>query len=343
MEEISLRFDGGEATAGRLHFYEYTRSQYATARFITTVEHFRRTGKVAPRVTRSSYVEIFVETPKEGSFLEILLIKAQEAAATAISAPLTSLISVVMNTLLPRNEKTESDLLQMAKIQLAQEELRLRQNQEETERARELRKIIESNAATTQQALKLTEVAIESRDAAYGRAELLGPRIEEIRNEILREQERLDQTGEYREELEKISPEQLAKLTSRLRPMIPEMALPLKKSADSLQIEGGADRKPLVLLNPTNVAEIVEKELEEETIEIPVHVRSYDRDRGVGKVTSADLPRQMNFVVPPSEQTRLLLDILDAMAKEIVVFVCRLYRDKSGEPTSILLEDILDA
>ena len=102
MEEIALRFDGGEAANGRLHFYEYTRSQYATARFITTIEHFRRTGEIAQRITSKSYVEIFVETPKDGSFLEILLVKAQETAAVAVVAPLASLISLVWATLLPR-------------------------------------------------------------------------------------------------------------------------------------------------------------------------------------------------------------------------------------------------
>lgn len=341
MEEISLRFDGREASKGRLHFYEYTRSQYATARFITTIEHFRRTGNVAPKVTSSSYVDVYVETPKEGSFLEILLVKAQEAAATAVAVPLTSLISLVWDTILPRSESTDADLVEMARIQLAEKELQLRQSEQETERMRVLKEIIESNSATTQQALSLTEEALKSGNAAYGRAGLLGPRISEISKELGREKERQGLTDEHRRELEKIPPEKLAKLTSRLRPMIPEMALPLKRSADSLQVEGGKDRKPLLLLNPRNVAEIVEKEIADETIELPVHVRSYDRDRGVGKVTSSELPRQLNFVVPPSEQSRLLLEILDAMAKETVVFVCRMYRDKSGQPTSILLEDVV--
>lgn len=341
MEEISLRFNGKEASQGRLHFYEYSRSQYATARFLSTVEHFRRSGRVPPRVTRSTYVDVFVETPKDGSFLEVLLIKSQEAAASAISAPLTSLIALVWNTILPRDQRAETDLLEMAKIQRDEEIERTRQSEQETERLRELRLIIETENATTQQALALADNALKSSNPAYGQSDLLGARIEEIRQELLRENERSLQTRDHADELEKIDAEQLAKLTSKLRPMLTEMALPLKKSADTLQIESGKDQKPLLLLNPRNVAELDEKVLDDVTVELEVHVRSYDRDRGVGKVSSPELTRQLNFVVPPSKQLRLLPDVLDAMAKDTVVFSCRMYRDKSGLPSSLLLQDIL--
>jgi hypothetical protein len=124
--------------------------------------------------------------------------------------------------------------------------------------------------------------------------------------------------------------------------MLPEMALPLNKSASTLVIEGGQKSKPLILLNPENVRELVEKQLDEETTDFVVHVKSYDRDRGVGKVSSHDLPRQLNFSVSPVLQLELLHKILEAMAKEQVVFTCRVFRDRSGEITSLVLEDVQD-
>lgn len=342
MEQISLRFDGGEASNGRLHFYEYTRSQYATARFISTIEHFRRTGNVAERITRASYVEILVATPREGSFLEVLLVKAQEVSATAITAPLGSMISLVWQMILPRSEKTENQIVEMARIRLAEEEQRTEQERLRADQLAILGRIVEQNNATTQEALALTRQALNSTSPALARADLDQRRLLEIVDELNQEEARQDEIDRARASLEGIDTEKLARLTSRLRPMLPEMALPLKKSADTLSIEGGRRGKPLILLNPRNVQEITEKQLDAELSELVVHVKSYDRDRGVGKVSSAKLPRQLNFAVPPIAQAQLLYSILDSMTKSNVVFVCRLYRDKDGQPTSLLLEGIRD-
>ncbi len=290
MEKIALRFDGGEASAGRLHFYEYTRSQYATARFITTIEHFRRTGEVTQRVTRSSYVEIMVETPREGSFLEILSVKAAEAAATSVSVQLGSLLSHLWSRMLPRSEKTDSEVLQMAKIQQAEAQNRVELSRQETERMRILESIIAKESATAQEAIELAKTAINSGNPAYGRAGLLGPRLNEIIEELEAEEARADEIENDRAALEAIDPEKLNKLTSRLRPMLPEMALPLKRSAETLAIEGGDGQKPLILLNPTNVAGLTETEPEDEAIEMEVHVRSYDRDRGVARLRPGASP-----------------------------------------------------
>jgi len=158
-EEIALRFDGKVASTGKLHFYEYTRSQYATARFISTIEYFRRTGTVSQRVTKASYVEILVTTPQKGSFCEILLVKAQETAALAVLTPLSTLISLVWETMLPRSQRVDETVVDLAKLQLAQE-------QERTLQLGEIRKIVESGNATTQQALNILTAALKSSNPA---------------------------------------------------------------------------------------------------------------------------------------------------------------------------------
>ncbi|MCK8465354.1 hypothetical protein MUY35_15955 [Aliiroseovarius sp. S1339] len=339
MEKVFLKFDGREASQGRLHYYEYTRSQYATARFISTVEHFRRTQKVAQRITRSVAVEILVETPKEGSFLEVLFIKAQETAASAIAAPLGPLISFVWSTILPRSEKTDSDLIEMARIQLATEKERTKQGFQESERMNALQNIIESQSATTLQALTLLQNTLPE-NAAYGRANLDSSRLSEINSEMQQEHENQKLLLPHKAAFQNIDSDALAQLTSRIRPMVPEMALPLKKSANTLSIGGDNESKPYVLLNPTNVAEITEKSLDDEVTELEIHVRSYDRDRGIGKVTSPELKRQLNFAVPPAKQFALLENILESMAVDKALLECRTYRDKSGEISSLLLVDI---
>lgn len=60
METLKIRFQGKLASSGRMHFYEYGRYQYATARFISTLEHFRRTGAVASKITGSAKIDIYI-------------------------------------------------------------------------------------------------------------------------------------------------------------------------------------------------------------------------------------------------------------------------------------------
>jgi hypothetical protein len=338
MERFNLRFDGGLASTGRLHYYEYTRSQYATARFLTTIEHFRRTGEVAQKVSSRTYVDILVEAPERGSFVESLQVAVAEGVATAVSAQLQSLISLVWDTLVPRRKKTDSDIVELARIRLAEEQARGQANAAQMDA---LKQIILDQNATTRQALDLVRASIGSSNLALGRADLTQRRLGEMQSELTDEQSRTEAISKDRTALERIPGEKLARLTSRLRPMIPEMAKPLSKSADSIGIEASDGEHRLVVLTRENVQEIAEKDLEETPTEIVVRVKSYDRDRGVGKVSSETFDRQLNFSVAPSNQDRLLFKILDAMTRDQVTFLCRRFVDRSGFPTSLLLEDIV--
>lgn len=66
--DIRTTFHGGEAEKGRIEFYEYSRSAYALARLIATVESFRRTGRVPKKVMSSANVEQYVHLPEAGSW-----------------------------------------------------------------------------------------------------------------------------------------------------------------------------------------------------------------------------------------------------------------------------------
>lgn len=66
--DIRTTFHGGEAENGRIEFYEYSRSAYALARLIATVEGFRRTGQVPKKVMSSANVEQYVHLPELGSW-----------------------------------------------------------------------------------------------------------------------------------------------------------------------------------------------------------------------------------------------------------------------------------
>ncbi len=71
ISSVITTFHGGETDNGRIEFYEYSRSSYALARLIATVESFRRKGKVPGRITGASNVEVYTQLPEYGSWTYI--------------------------------------------------------------------------------------------------------------------------------------------------------------------------------------------------------------------------------------------------------------------------------
>ena len=332
-EKIEIKYTGRLADSGRLYFYEYSRSQYATARLVATIENFRRTGEVAQRISGNVQADILVEAPERGSFTEKLLVLVQEGAATAISAQFSALLALAWNAILPRSEKTDSDVLAIA-------EIRLKEEKEKTAQFREMRQIVDSGNATTQQALGLVAHALQSSNPALGHVDLTGRRLGEMQDELLSERQRNHDIEGARAALEQVDSRKLVRLSSRLRSIVPDIAKPLEKSADEVLVSANDSKAPTIRINRATVSEISEKYIEDDVVEMKVRLRSYDRDRGVGKVSSPSLPRQLNILVPPDKMRGMRDLILEAMRREEVTISCRRVLDKSGLPTSLILEHV---
>lgn len=334
MEKISIRFEGKLASSGQLHFYEYGRYQYATARFFSTVEHFRRTGAVAKRITGDAKIQIFVQPAVEGSFVEDIVIPAmQEVSATAISAPLTTLITYVWHLILPKSEETESDVVKIAKIRLSEERLR-------TEQIRAFTSVIEGQTATTQQALEMVAWAQQSSSTRLGDEGLLSGRLGQMESELTEFQNREEHLTEYQDQLENIDPNARRLLLSRAASIVPDMAVPMRRSADSATFTSTSSRLPLLRLDSSTAQLISTKRLEPSLSELFGRVRAYDVDIGVGKFISESLDRPLNFSVPVELRNEWRDTILEAMKKPTCTLVCQRYLDRAGTTTSLLFDSI---
>ncbi|MGM4930341.1 hypothetical protein [Tardiphaga sp. 619_E2_N8_5] len=346
-ELIRVRFDGGLANTGQLHFYEYSRSQYAMARFIATVEHFRRTNRVVSKITLESNVEAVVRSPQRGSFIEDIIVSGvKQGMAAAISLPLSALISYVWQMLLPRTEKADEIVKELAKIrtaesnQLSLEKERTKQRRIDLDELRLWKEIGDGERANTKDALDLLRWSLQSSNTAVPRI-ASRKELEQAASEISAEQEREREFEAHDPALQQIDESTMNKLTSRLRPMIQEIGLPLRRSADRMSIGGGSEASVYAELNPQVIAAIQDKKSESEVSLITGRIKSYDRDGGVGKIESVELPRVLNFVVPRRDRDRLRDQILEAMKRDNVSIVCRRIIDKSGLPTSLILVSVL--
>ena len=284
-ETIRIRFDGGLASSGQLHFYEYSRSQYAMARFIATVEHFRRTNHVASRITLESNVEAIVRSPQRGSFIEDIIVSGvKQGMAAAISVPLSALISYVWQMLLPRTEKADDLVKDLAKIRLAEsnslvavEQERTKQKQIDLEQLKTWQAIGDGERANTSAALDLLRWSLQATNTAIPRI-ATRKELEQASQEIAAEQQREKEFEAHVQELQRIDEDSINTLTSRLRPMIQEIGLPLRRSADKMTIGGGADTNVYAELTPTVIAAIQDRTSETEVSQIIGRIKGYDRD-----------------------------------------------------------------
>lgn len=155
---MSLVYDGGLAGTGQLQFYEFSRASYAFARMIATIEHFRRTGQIAQRINRNSYVNLIIKAPKKGSFpLDILIPIFAEIAKEApnyAKVPIGVLLKYVAHSvtsyLSPKQEK-EVLAASAAFVRMAEETTK--QSVQETARIEAIERMVATQNVTTQAAL----------------------------------------------------------------------------------------------------------------------------------------------------------------------------------------------
>jgi hypothetical protein len=334
MEKITIRFEGKLASSGQLHFYEYGRYQYATARFLSTIEHFRRTGTVAKRITGDAKIQIFVQPAVEGSFIEDIVIPAmKEVSATAISTPLTTLITYVWHLMLPRSDETESDLIKIARIRLAEEKERTAQTQA-------FAAIVEGQTATTQQALNLVHWAQNAPSTRLGDEGLYSGRLAGMQQELSENQNREEHLSKYQKQLENIDPNARRLLLSRAASIVPDMAVPMRKSADSVTFSSTSSKLPLLRLDSSTADLISTKRIDSELVQFAGRVRAYDVDIGVGKFISNSFDRPLNFSVPVELRNEWRDTILEAMKRPTSFLVCQQYLDRAGTTTSLLFDSI---
>jgi hypothetical protein len=170
-EKLDLTYHGGISEAGRIHFYEYSRASYAFARLLSTAEHFRRTGMVAEKIGSKSYVDLIVEAPRRGSFItEVIVPVVASTLPELANVSVRAMVAYIFHLLNPRSEETDESVIELAKIRRV--EIR-RQGQAgdpvAAARLLALENIVESQTATTRQALELVRYALLASNVAVHR------------------------------------------------------------------------------------------------------------------------------------------------------------------------------
>jgi hypothetical protein len=244
----------------------------------------------------------------------------------------------LITRLLPKEERT---IIALAKIDLEKEKQRTEQTREETKRFGEIREMIESQNITTRRALQVLDASLKAQDSRISDVHSNRSEIIQLKTKLQLYEEQEKEFEQYKKALETVDKDSLARLTSRVRPQIAEVALPLRRSADRMVLSSGARRKVFSNLDRATANDINSRSLDEETSTLEISIKAYDRDTGLGR---CDLIREnlsrVPFSVPIDIRTRLRRLVLRAMNEDAVRVQVRLFRDLGKRITSIIIYDI---
>ncbi|WP_201863504.1 DUF7946 domain-containing protein [Microvirga soli] len=339
--KVSLVYNGGLASTGQLHLYEFSRAVYGFSRLIQTLEHYRRQGRVAQRIVGDANTDIIVSTPQKGSFIfDALVLVSGQVIPALKDIPFDVLLSFVMDLMKGSSKSNDETILQLAQIRLAEERERTSQSGEETKRIEAIERMVESQSATLKQALDLTNWALKSRNVAIGRAEIQSGDLIRLRSQLESDVARNERLGAYEDQLTAIPQEDIAKLTSRTRPVMQEIGLPLRKSAETVGFKYDDAPAPFVQFDREDIDFLDSRLIDDQDSSYVGSFKSYDRESGLGKFRELPLGKIHNFIIPANSRTLLQDKISDALRRTKSVFVGKAVRDHSQIMTSIIISDI---
>ena len=328
-----------------MHFYEYSRAAYAYARFLSTIEAFRRTQRVPDRITPSLSVDFIIEAPTRSSFpLDVLVPIAQQVGPALASVPLSVITEYVVAQLQKLTSSEEGAVIKAAAIELERERERTRQSEQETERIRELRKVVEAGSVNNQTAFDLVQNLVNNRGSGFVALQQDGVDANRLAERLRLGQQRQQNLDEHESALSQIDPDKIIRLTSKVRPQFLDMGLPLRKSADVVYLSRGEERRPFAEFDAKDIQDINDRQMDEDATYENVRVVAYDRDTGSGKLDMPDENlRRVSFSIPSGARRLLQSDVANAIDADLVTVSLRRFRDLNGKVTSVVIDGFVQS
>lgn len=349
MPELHFRFVGKEADSGTLNFYELSRSQYAAARMIYTLARYKETGQVYAKITDRVQADIRAMPTRQGSFVySVMELVALGAVNAAVNVPLSALFTYMWDLVLPIGRGSAyAETISRERIREIEAQRDVALSQEETERLRLMRDIIESKNVSNNDA---REILRAERDRIRDREEMQA-RLANIENAL-----RNIDSDEYRDaviraherELNNIPQEDQRKLAGKTRNLVKDIALPTKRSASQLVIGSAVNDNTFCRLDYDTALQIAEGEVAEEAVTLTGKIVRYDTDNGSGRFRiSGERPQefgaQAHFYVPRGLRDNLSDRVIDCMHFEEVAVEFVAVKSTEGIIKRLELREILEA
>lgn len=319
-EEIQFIFDGKLAAGHSMDFYEFARFQYSASRLLVKLDSFRRTGDFPRRITAENDHRIIVKPFREGSFgLEILAPVGFEALRLAYEVPISTLFGYVVERVFkPAGDDTVRDAL-----------------------------------ATNRRLIDSYDANIEGRDDTVTRTlDMLRDEIDNGR-ELNRENRdllgRLSAEAERRAYLEgqrdilrRFTADQDAELVTMAAPLLKEMNVPLRDSADRVTVRRREHGETTQILYATKqMADEVDIAIVDRHVTtIDINIVQYNKENGWGKFRNIEWEGLPSFSIPAEINVDIRNEMLAAMRQQLVEVDCYFVRSPAGVPLRIIIIDV---
>lgn len=315
-EKIIFHFEGALADKHTLNFYEAARFQYAAARLLVKLSQFRYAGKFSKKISNRTNFDIRLESQEEGSFNINVEDFGQGASGEEfISVPLGDLVSYVSERVI---EKLDEASLGGAP-------------------AGSKGDVDRSGGAT----LNINEIS-EKVMAKEVSLEELRPKVRDLVRrraaEITREQSLL----KVESKITKIDFARSQKLIAMSAPLISEMAIGLRRSANTLEVFSSThgESRPILFLDQDMASAVETSIVDEEITSILCDVIQFNKDNGWGKVRIEN-STIVSFSIPYDILPRIKQTLIDTMKKDQVYLQTYFVRDRAGEVIRLIVAGIL--
>ncbi|OWQ95194.1 hypothetical protein CDQ91_14885 [Sphingopyxis witflariensis] len=267
-------------------------------------------------------MEIDLRPYEVGSFvIEVVAPALAAAAPLLIELPLSSLWTYVVERVF---RPVEDDNLRQA-----------------LSTQRELLELFENRIAGQEQLMQRTlDLLMETR----ARGEALSDQNNELYERLLAETTRRAYLEGRQDELRQISDEQDARLMKMATPLLKEMSVPLRRSAQRAKILVGDEKGqiPILSANRMQIEEVELSVVDPEIQVVLIGIVQYNKETGWGRFRNPEWNGLASFSVSADRKDRLRRDLLEAMDLPETYVSAYYVKTPQGENLRLIVVDIVD-
>ena len=316
-EHISFHFEGALADSHRMNFYESARFQYAAARLMVKLAQFRRYGKFVKNITNASNIDIQLATHSDGSFnINVEDTTATSASEYFVDMSLADLLAYISERLI---EKIDESTLSVINDSSGDSQL--------------------PGRGATAALDRMVKEAIANGSAP----ESLSSAVQALIKRRVAENYREGRMADNETQISRIDFARSQKLIAMSAPLISEMAVALRNSADTLEINALRDgRARSVLFLDRRMAQDIETAtVDNEITPLLGDIAQFNKDNGWGKLKIENGAKILSFNIPYDILQTIKQKLIDNMKKDLVHLQTYFVRDRGGDVVRLIVVGIL--
>jgi hypothetical protein len=321
-ESIRFKFYGALSDEHRMDFYESARFQYAAARLAYKLDSFRRTGTFPQKISNKIDTRIELIPYKSGcfdiTFLAPLIPIISEYGKPFIEVPISSLLSYAFDRLFRKDETASS-------VSLAEKSI---------DGMREAVAALKDNN---------TEWMDFYHQQDQERQELWR-NSQELYERLLAEKDRQILTMENQNALKRIGVDQEREIMRMAAPLIRELEVPLRKSADYVRVYRGVNDNYYRMLHVdyNDLQAISLEEIDKNSTTATINVIQYNKKTGWGKCEWGNTSKPISFSIPRDRLDYFNDSFAEGLKSNVMIVEIFVARDYTGEPKPLIVANIID-